>query len=116
MLAEDSDQEIVSWLADPPQHAPKLVLHGSPGVVKTGPLRSLHEELPDSFLDCRHLTAEQVLSRLLIHFGLQVRRRPLSDPLTDTLAGLRRGATVFLANVQRAGPFHSSTDPASSTT
>ncbi|MFE0520458.1 SUKH-4 family immunity protein [Streptomyces sp. NPDC058954] len=111
-MAEDADQEIVSWLADPPGHAPKLVLHGSPGVGKTGLLRGLHEELPGSlFLDCRHLTAEQVLSRLLAHFGLQVRRRPMSDPLTDTLTGLRRGGIVFLANVQWAGPFRSSTDP-----
>ncbi|MFJ9122379.1 SUKH-4 family immunity protein [Streptomyces sp. NPDC102394] len=111
MLAEDADQELVSWLADPPHHAPKLLLYGSPGAGKTALLSSLHEELPGSlFLDCRHLTAEQVLSRLLRHFGLQVRRRPLSDPLTDTLSGLRKGGIVLLANVQWAGPFHSSTD------
>lgn len=111
MFADEADQEIVSWLADPPKHAPKLVLRGSPGVGKTALLAGLHEELSGSFfLDCRGLTADQVLGRLLAHFGLQVRHRPLGDPLKDTLAGLRRGGIVFLANVQWAGPLYSSTE------
>ncbi|MFJ9589883.1 SUKH-4 family immunity protein [Streptomyces acidicola] len=101
----------MSWLADPPKHAPKLVLRGSPGVGKTALLAGLHEELSRSFfLDCRGLTADQVLGRLLDHFGLQVRHRPLGDLLKDTLAGLRRGGIVFLANVQWAGPLYSSTE------
>ncbi|MCT9079505.1 SUKH-4 family immunity protein [Streptomyces fulvoviolaceus] len=112
MFADEADEEIVSWLADPPKHAPKLTLRGSPGVGKTALLAGLHEELPGSFfLDCRGLTADQVLGRLLDHFGLQVRRRPLGDPLKDTLAGLRRGGILFLANVQWAGTLHSSAEP-----
>ncbi|MGR6973100.1 SUKH-4 family immunity protein [Streptomyces cynarae] len=111
MFAEEADQEIVSWLANPPKHTPKLTLRGSPGAGKTALLAGLHEELPGSlFLDCRGLTADQVLGRLLGHFGLQVRHRPLGDPLKDTLAGLRQGGIVFLANVQWAGTLYSSTE------
>ncbi|MFE9441508.1 SUKH-4 family immunity protein [Streptomyces sp. NPDC006602] len=112
MIAEEADQEIVGWLTDPPKHAPKLVLRGSPGVGKTALLAELHAELPGSFyLDCRGLTADQVLERLLSHFGLQVRHRALGNPLKDALAGLRRGGIVFLANVQWAGTLQSSTEP-----
>ncbi|MCZ9347934.1 hypothetical protein NGM37_60680, partial [Streptomyces sp. TRM76130] len=112
MFAEDADEAIVSWLADPPEHAPKLTLRGSPGAGKTALLAALHAELPGSFfLDCRGVTAQEVLDRLLLHFGLEVRRRPSGDPLRDTLAGLRRGSIVFLANVQWAGTLYSSTEP-----
>ncbi|MFF0731980.1 SUKH-4 family immunity protein [Streptomyces chartreusis] len=112
MLAEEADDEIVGWLADPPPHTPRLVLRGAPGSGKTAVLAGLHEQIPGSlFLDCRGLTADQVLRRLLTHFGLEVVvRRPLGDPLRDTLAGLRRGGIVFLANVQWAGPLYSSTE------
>ncbi|MFF4212713.1 SUKH-4 family immunity protein [Streptomyces sp. NPDC001796] len=111
MFAEEVDQQIVSWLASPPKHAPKLTLRGSPGVGKTALLSGLHEELPGSlFLDCRGLQADQVLGRLLAHFGLQARHRPLGDPLKDTLAGLRKGGILFLANVQWAGTLYSSTE------
>ncbi|MGW4755612.1 SUKH-4 family immunity protein [Streptomyces chartreusis] len=111
MLAEEADDEIVGWLADPPRHTPRLVLRGAPGVGKTAVLAGLHEQIPGSlFLDCRGLTADQVLRRLLAYFGLEVVRRPLGDPLRDTLAGLRRGGIVFLANVQWAGTLCSSTE------
>ncbi|WP_330356675.1 SUKH-4 family immunity protein [Streptomyces chartreusis] len=111
MLAEEADDEIVVWLADPPRHTPRLVLRGAPGVGKTAVLAGLHGQIPGSlFLDCRGLTADQVLRRLLAYFGLEVVRRPLGDPLRDTLAGLRRGGIVFLANVQWAGALCSSTE------
>ncbi|MFG2274979.1 SUKH-4 family immunity protein [Streptomyces chartreusis] len=111
MLSEEADDEIVGWLADPPRHTPRLVLRGAPGVGKTAVLAGLHKQIPGSFfLDCRGLTADQVLRRLLAYFGLEVVRRPLVDPLRDTLAGLRRGGIVFLANVQWAGALCSSTE------
>lgn len=111
MLSEEADDEIVGWLADPPRHTPRLVLRGAPGVGKTAVLAGLHGQIPGSlFLDCRGLTADQVLRRLLAYFGLEVVRRPLGDPLRDTLAGLRRGGIVFLANVQWAGALCSSTE------
>lgn len=111
MLSEEADDEIVGWLADPPRHTPRLVLRGAPGVGKTAVLAGLHEQIPGSFfLDCRGLTADQVLRRLFAHFGLEVVRRPLGDALRDTLAGLRRGGILFLANVQWAGTLCSSTE------
>ncbi|MGW1958232.1 SUKH-4 family immunity protein [Streptomyces sp. NPDC001920] len=112
MLADEADGKIVSWLANPPKHTPKLALRGAPGVGKTALLAGLHEQLPGSFfLDCRGLTADQVLRQLLTHFDLQPIHRPLGDPLQDTLAGLRRGGIVILANVQWAGTLCSSTEP-----
>ncbi|MFI7412248.1 SUKH-4 family immunity protein [Streptomyces sp. NPDC049627] len=112
-MSEDAELEILNWLLDPPKATPMLSLRGSPGVGKSALLAGLHEELPDSLLlDCRGLTAEQVLDRLLTHFGLEVRQRPLRDPLEDALAGMRTGGIVFLTNVQWAGRLFSSTEEA----
>ncbi|MFF4883160.1 SUKH-4 family immunity protein [Streptomyces nigra] len=109
MLSEDAELEVLDWLIDPPEPAPMLLLRGSPGVGKSALLAALHEELPDAlFLDCRGLTADDVLDRLLTHFGLEVRHRPLRDPLGDALAGMRTGGIVLLANVQWAGRLFSS--------
>ncbi|WP_164905038.1 SUKH-4 family immunity protein [Streptomyces cyaneus] len=111
MLSEDAELEILDWLLDPPKAAPMLSLRGSPGVGKSALLTALHEDLPDSLLlDCRGLTAEEVLGRLLTHFGLKVRHRPLRDPLEDALAGMRTGGIVLLANVQWSGRLFSSPD------
>ncbi|MER6093491.1 SUKH-4 family immunity protein [Streptomyces bluensis] len=113
MLSEDAELEILDWLLAPPRTAPMLSLRGSPGVGKSALLTGLHEDLPDSLLlDCRGLTADEVLDRLLTHFGLKVRWRPLRDPLEDALAEMRRGGIVLLANVQWAGRLFSSPDEA----
>ena len=113
VLREDAELEVLDWLLDPPKPAPMLFLRGSPGVGKSALLAALHEELPDAlFLDCRGLTADNVLDRLLTHFGLEIKYRPLRDPLEDALAGMRAGGIVLLANVQEAGRLFSSPDEA----
>jgi hypothetical protein len=73
----------------------------------------LHGELPDAlFLDCRGLTADDVLDRLLTHFGLEIRHRPCGIRWRTRSRGMRTGGIVLLANVQEAGRLLSSPDKA----
>ncbi|MFF4695680.1 SUKH-4 family immunity protein [Streptomyces chattanoogensis] len=108
-------EQLDDWLAEPePRRQDRVLVVRGPVGAGAGPvLDHVRRLVPDAvYVDCRHLTAEEVTARVLVGLGVSpddvsARGRDLRD-----LQNLyRRDAVVVLAHVPWAGPTVTSTEP-----
>ncbi|MEE4425141.1 SUKH-4 family immunity protein [Streptomyces bugieae] len=105
--------ELDVWLDEPRRQGGVVVLRGATGSNVGAVLEALRRRVSDAvFVDCLHLTAEEVAVRVLIGLGVAPedahKRRP---SLWDVQGLISRDAVVLLANAQWAGPTTTSTEP-----
>ncbi|MFD5395587.1 SUKH-4 family immunity protein [Streptomyces sp. NPDC127097] len=105
--------ELEAWLGEPRRKGGVLVLRDAGGSGAGQVLDDLRRRVPDAvFVDCLHLSAEEVAIRVLLGLGVDPEAAHERRASLWSAQGLiRRNAVVLLANAQWAGPTITSTEP-----